>query len=217
MHPLKRISLFFCLCLLIYAALIAPWPGLMDGYRAFFRAGGNLLFGHLGSAASVTFMPLSSMDHTKDTTLVLMKKRPPPARGEMDITSVYMGYRPMVFFVALALATPIPFRRRLRTLVLGLVLVNMFIAFRVSLQILDAFSDRNALALFSLSPFWKDMLKVTIKVLVQAPAVHYMGPAFIWLIVAFRRGDLARVFNLPQPLAVATPPARSRRKRRKHR
>ena len=75
MHPLKRISLFFCLSLLIYAVLVVPWPGLMDGYRACFRAGGNLLFHRFGSSGSVTFVPLPSPTPLLDTTMVLVNKR----------------------------------------------------------------------------------------------------------------------------------------------
>ena len=215
MHPLKRISIFFGLCLLIYAALVVPWPGVMDGYRAFFRAAGNVLFRRFGDAGAVTFQPLSSVDHSKDTTVILLKRRPPSAKGEMDITAVYTGYRPTVFFIALALATPIPWSRRWKALVLGLLLVNAFVALRVWLRILDAFSDGNPLALYSFSPFWKEVLKFVVKVLVLAPAVHYAAPAFIWLVVAFRRDDLTRLFNYPPAEPVAA--ARARHKRRRHR
>jgi hypothetical protein len=193
-------------CLAVYALLLAPWPGLMDGYRYLFRTGGNLLFQRFGGNASVSFQPLSSADHTKDTTLVLTKHRP-YMRGEMDIKSVYVGYRPTAFLVALVLATPIPWSRRWRALALGLVLVNVFVALRLTLHILDGFSENSPLALFHPSPFWKGMLKVCLKIVVLTPAVHYIGPAFIWLLVTFRRGDLADV------LAGRKQPAKVRRSR----
>ena len=203
MLPLKKVSIFFILSSLYYGLSMAPWPGLMDGYRAFFRAGGNLVFRSFGSSGSVAFEPLSSADHEKDTTLVLRKTRPMPVRGEMDITSGYVGYRPTAFLIALVLATPVPWRRRLWALVWGLVLVNAFIAFRMWLALLDAYSEPNALALYSLSPFWKTILKAGMLVVFRAPAAHYLGPMFIWMMVTFRRGDLQHLLVPRQPEAKA--------------
>jgi len=71
MSPLKRLSLFFLGCSLIYALLVVPWPGLLDGYRALFRAGGNALFSSYGPGGSVHFKSISSADHARDTTLVM--------------------------------------------------------------------------------------------------------------------------------------------------
>lgn len=200
MHPLRRVSIPFVLCLVYYYVLVFAAP-LMNGYRAYFRAGGNLLFRSFGSAASVQFEPFASQDYAKDTTLVLYKLKPRPVRGTTEITAVYYGYRPTVFLIALILATPIPWRRRLLALVWGLILINVFVAFRLTLQLFDIFSNGDALTLFTLSRPWKTVLKAMIRIFVMAPAGHYMGPAFIWLVVTFRRGDLAAVFGLREPSA----------------
>jgi len=194
MFPAKRLSGFFLRCVLYYALLVVPWPGLMDGYRVFFRAGGNLLFKSFGDGGSVFFEPLSSLDHAQDTRLVLRKTKPVSVSGKMDITSVYVGYRPTIFLIALVLAAPVPWSRRLWALLGGLVLVNAFVAFRVWLQLVNAYSDPNALALYSLGPFWKGMLRAAVLVLFRAPAAHYVVPMFIWMLVTFRRGDLQRMF-----------------------
>lgn len=196
MFPLKRISGFFVLCLVFYALLMAPWPGMMDGYRAFFRAGGNLVFGRFGAAGSVSFKQIPAGDHAKDTTLVLRKRR--VGKLERDIKSVYVGYRPTAFVIALALATPVPWRRRLWALLWCLILVNVFIAFRVGLVLLDDFSNNNPLALFSLGRAWKISLKALVLLFYRAPEMHYIVPAFIWLLVTFRRGDLSRLLT-PRP------------------
>ena len=192
-----------CIGLAIYYTLaMAPVPWLVDGYRTFFRAGGNLVFQWFGSAGSVSFKPSETIDDTKDTTLVLVKHKPavykgrqikPPIRGQMDITSINTGFHSTAFLIALVLATPIPWPRRLGALIVGLVLVNAFVVLRLGIRILDAFSDSNVLALYTFSPFWKGMLGIAKKVLVIAPFSWYAGPAFIWLIVCFRRGDLSGI------------------------
>ncbi len=199
MLPLKRISGVALRCMVYYGLLVAPWPGVMDGYRAFFRAGGNFLFHSFGSAGSVSFEAIPSHDHAKDTTLVLTKQTVTPSgprtvRGEMDIKCVYIGYRPTAFLVALVLAAPVPWPRRLWALMWGLVLVNAFVAFRVTLQLLDAFSGPNLLALFSLGRSWKITLKILVLIFFRAPEMHYIVPAFIWIMVTFRRGDLRRLY-----------------------
>ena len=194
MFPAKRLSGFFLRCVLYYGLLVVPWPGLIDGYRAFFRAGGNLLFKSFSDGGSVSFEPLSSHDHAKDTRLVLRKTKPLPVSGDMDIKSVYVGYRPTIFLIALVLAAPVPWSRRLWALWWGLVLVNAFVAFRVWLQLVNAYSDPNALNLYPLSPFWKGMLRAAVLVLFRAPAAHYVVPMFIWMLVTFRRGDLQGMF-----------------------
>ena len=201
MSPLKRLSLFFIGCSLVYALLIVPWPGLLDAYRACFRAGGNVLFHSVGgSAGSVLFKPIPSGDHARDTTLVLIKRRPYDARAELDIKSVYTGYRPTAFLIALVIATPIPWSRRWRALVWGLVWISAFVAFRMWLRLLDVFSDGNALAIYSFSPLWKSLLQTLVKIIVEQPETHYMAPAFIWILVAFRGGEWKRAFGLqPQP------------------
>ena len=187
MFPLRKLSGFFLCSALYYALLMVPWPGLMQGYRAFFRAGGDQLFHSFGGTASVNFEPLSSTDHSTDTTLVLKKGN---VRGSMDINSGYIGYRPTAFLVALVLATPVPWRRRLMAVCGGLILINAFIAFRIWLQLMDAFSDENVLAIYRIVPFWKSVLHALALVLFRAPAAHYVVPMFIWMIVTFRRGDL---------------------------
>lgn len=195
MLPIKRISGFVARCMLYYLILVAGWSGLSQGYRAAFLAGGNLLFCRFGSAGAVSFEPLESAGRSFDTQLVLSIRRPPFARGELDMTSTSMGYRPTAFLVALVLATPIPWSRRLRALAWGLVGITAFVALRLELRLLDAFSDNNALALYAPAPFWKATLKALVLILVKAPMSHYMIPTFVWALVAFRRGDWVQLFG----------------------
>ncbi|MGD2108316.1 MAG: hypothetical protein PVI86_02885 [Phycisphaerae bacterium] len=211
MSPWKKTSIFFLVCSLTYALLIIPWPGLFDGYRACFRAGGNVLFHSFGPGGSVRFEPLASGDHTKDTTLV-MRKKGLIGKAELDMKAVYMGYRPTAFMIALVLATPIPWSRRWRALLWGFLWVNVFVAFRVWLKMLDAYSDNNALSIYEFSDLTKSVLDGVVAVLVSAPEAHYMIPVFIWVLVAFRRDTWRETFGL-QPAPVG--PNRGKKKPQK--
>jgi len=186
--PLKPISFFLLKAALIYAVLMIPWPGVREGYRAGFRAVGNVMFSSLkGGMASVRFEPYGEPDPHKDTELVLRK---PPRSGRTEIGVDYLSYRPTAFLVALVLATPVPWRRRSLALLVGLVFINLFIAFRVWLRVFDALSDGNVLSVYALSEFWKNVVRMGVTVLVRAPVPTYIVPAFVWLLVSFRRGDL---------------------------
>ncbi len=190
MWPVKRIAGFLFWCLIIHALLLLRWHGLMDAYRFGFRAVGNVLFHSVGDGGSVRFEKLSDADRVRDTTLRLTARRS-GTRLSMDIRAAYIGYRPTAFLVALVLATPMPWSRRGRALLWGLVGVSAFVAFRVWLQVVDAFSDIEAMSVYLLSPFWKGVLVTMIKVLAHAPAASYLVPACVWMLVAFRRSDWA--------------------------
>lgn len=212
MQSLKRISWFFCCCAFVYALLVAPWPGVRSTYHACFRAGGNFLFGAVGTGAA-KFAPLSSPGKDSDTLVTLRKRRPPYPEADMRISSIRVGYWPTVFLIALAVATPIPWTRRWRALVLGLICVHAFIALRIGLFLVDAFSNDDMLAVYSFSGWFKFALHSTSLVLFRSPAVHYIGPLFIWLAVTFRRGDFETIMGH----APSNKPAKSksRRNRRK--
>ena len=195
MPPLRRTSWFFLWCVLIYALLVVPWPGVMGAYRAYFRAGGNLVFGAFGSAGAVAFNPRPGIrKQGNDTRLTLRKRRPPFPEADIDINSGMVAYRPTAFIIALCLATPIPWSHRWRSLVWGLIGVQAFIAFRVGLFLLDVFSNGNSFAIYSFSPLVKGLLTPAATILFRSPAIHYAGPMFIWLLVVFRRNDVMTVF-----------------------
>jgi len=197
MHPLRRVSGFLFLSLFVYGLLVVPWPGVMDtyrmnAYRAYFCGGANAIFGTLGGAA-ISFKPITAPDHAKDTTVTMQPRRGP--RGQFDMKSLYTGYRPTAFMIALVLATPIAWKRRLRALLWCLLWVHVFIAIRLDIRLLDALSNADALAVFTFSPFWKNLLTALRLIFFGAPATDYTVPAFIWLLVCFRRGDLQRILG----------------------
>lgn len=217
MHPLRRLSGFLVFSLVIYGLLVYPWPGVMDGYRWYFCAGANALLGSVGGA-KISFKPIAAADHAKDTNVVIQIPRPPYARGQLELKCTYTGYRPTAFMIALVLATPLAWRRRLRALLWCLLWVQVFIAFRVDLRLLDAVSNADALAVFTPGPFWKGLLSGLNLVFFTAPASDYTVPAFIWLLVCFRRGDLQRVLG-EQPekeLARRTPASTGSPRRSRH-
>ena len=213
MLALKRISWFFVCSVVVYALLVSPWHGLRDAYHACFQAGGNLLYSSIGDHGAAKFAPLTSKRRSVDTLVTLRKRRAPYPEMDLNISSVQVGYRPTVFLIALALATPIPWSRRWKALVVGLLVVQVFIAFRVWLFLVDLLSNENIMAVYSLSPWVKSVLHGVALVLFRSPAMHYIGPLFIWLVVTFRRGDFETLMGRA-PVDAPVKPASRRTKRR---
>lgn len=206
--PLKRVSGFFFLCLILYGILMAPWLGLSKRYATIFCHGGNLLFARysFGGGGSVFFEPMPTPDGDRDVYLRMVKRHGRRVRGTLDINSGLVGYRPLAFLVALVLATPITLKRRAWALLGGLILVNLFVALRMWLKLYAGFSSPGPLNVITLGEFSKTALQWAALMLYRAPEMNYIVPAFIWLLVSFRRGDLRGVLAPPASHDPPKPP-----------
>jgi hypothetical protein len=183
---------FFLRLLPLYALLAAPWPWVQDAYAAAFRAAGNFAFGNFGSDGEVQFRPYEGGDPKRDTE-ILFRRPGHRMGGVLRNSSRLTGYLPTVEVVALVLATPIPWARRWRALLWGLVLVNAFVALRLEISLLYTWSGDNAWRLYDPSPFWRAVLGHAFHVTARSLTFAYVMPVFIWILVTFRRGDLERV------------------------
>jgi hypothetical protein len=122
--------------------------------------------------------------------------------------------------VTLVLLTPVPWRRRWRALAWGLVLVGGFVLLRMWLIIFNAFCSPTALALFDPSPFWRRTLAFTTEMLTKSLTTSFVVPLAIWVLVCFRRGDLAALKGRPamqaRPALRSDEPSKRRKRRRRH-
>ncbi len=140
----KPIAGFFVRFLIVYAALMAPWPVVRDSYAALYRAGCNALFARFGSDGAVRLRPLGKPIAKHDTEFALTNRR---TGAEYTFAgSSLQGYNPTAFVVALILATPIPWSRRWRAVLWGLLWVNVYVALRVVVFLVMAYSGDNSLA-----------------------------------------------------------------------
>ena len=166
----------------------------------------------MGDGGSVKFSPKSRAIHDADTTLRFTSLRTNKG-GTGELKAIYTGYRPTVFLAALILATPIPWRRRGLSLLWGVLLVCGFVAVRVWLRLAVTMSNNDAIQAYVFSGWLRGFLGALDAVFMKSPAVGYMVPALIWIVVTLRREDWAR-FGIrlgaddsqPQPAAPASTP-----------
>jgi len=195
MFHAKLIAGFLGRFILVFVLLMAPWPGLKDGYAAFYRAAGNSLFTRFGDDGRVHFRSSTRPDPDRNLEVVLKNWR--TGSEYVFAGTSAKGYNPTAFVVALILATPIPWRRRLRALLWGLVSVNVYVALRILLFLVVAFSGDNALALFTPGPLGQGILDYLNWVVVESFAGALLLPLPIWILVSFKRDDLRTILATP--------------------
>lgn len=220
---LGKLLLRFLLLLALSAILLIGLPllGSDRPYTAFYRAFGNVMFrqfwiwpdgsirfldyrlpterliaeinAELPRPVPPTFRP-PRRPRAQDTLLMLKNRKTPGSVGLLGTSAVLLGYWPTAMFLALVLAKPLPWKRKGWAILWGMLLVHAFILFRLSAQVVAAgFAADKSYALFSLSPFWMDVVKRVEEIVAQNPTVSFAASLFILFAVAFTREDWARI------------------------
>ena len=191
----KGIIRFFCLFLLAFGLLMAPWPRLGRAYTRFYSAGAAFLFGSFGSAGIVRFEPSSDSEHYMNIALY-NRARPGPAGGMAAIQTRHnsrrAGYMYVAFLAALILATPIRWRRKGWALFWGMILIHGFVAAQLALRIFHAFNNK-ALSMFVLSPSGNRVLSIAHQAFAVNATFGFVVCVFVWILVSFRRRDWVKI------------------------
>ena len=194
MRPRRAIARFFLLLAFFYALLMMPWPGLQNAYARVFESGAESLFGSFGPDGLVRFVPSPAATGRTHTDILLSNRRT-GANGWARFSSRAAGYAPAAFLIALALSTPLPLRRKVWALLLGMLLLHAFIALKLLLTITHLFSVDRPVALFNLSEFWREILRGAVRLVAFAPFFSLVVPTFIWILVTFRRDDIETILD----------------------
>ena len=190
---LKTLTFFFLKLVVLYGALVIPWPGLAQAYLSLYRAAGEAVFGQMGSGGAVHFEGKYIPNREWATTLILRSRNTPSATG-IDIKSRY-GYLTILLTLSLIVATPVPWSRKWKAVVWGAALAMLFVLFCLWLVLVDAFSDP-PLSLYSLSGLSKSAVRQSAEMLALSPEATFVVPIFMWIVVTLRRADLERFAQL---------------------
>jgi len=191
----KGIIRFFCLFLLTFGLLMAPWPRLGRAYTKFYSIGAGFLFGSFGPTGIVRFEPLSDSEY--DLHITLYNRAHRDADGNMvglktRHNSRHAGYMYVAFLTALIIATPIPARRKVWALFWGFIFIHGLIALKLALRIFYTFNHK-PLSMFSLDPFYRQVLSITHQAFAVNVTFGFIVCVFIWILVSFRRRDWIRI------------------------
>ncbi len=144
-------------------------------------------------------------EDVKDTLMIMWNRKTPGSFGQLKTSSRLIGYAPTVFVLALFLATPTTWRRRLLTAVCGLLVVQGFVLFRLTLTLAaDGFAWRGPAGTFKSytlmrpSEFWYDVLDRSRTIIVNNPTCYLFVVVVIWLSVCFLTGSIS-AFRSDEP------------------
>jgi len=186
----RPIGGFFARLLLLYILLVIPWPGLKPTYARCYSSVATLVFGSLVPGGAVRFTPMPEPMKGYDVRMDLVNLRTSATQTAM-VSSRDPAYFQTAFLVSLILATPLPWRRRLKSLVVGIVAVHAFMFLRVLLTILHGFA-RGRVGLLSPDPPWDTILSVLARVALADIVSLLMVPVLIWILITFRQADWER-------------------------
>ena len=196
--------LSFVLILGVFTVLVPVLlPQVQSAYAELFRGGISLVFGKFGSDGRVHLEPLTS-PHPDHDTKIRLEHRWNGGFVELLGDSRTQGYLPTAFITALALASPIPWRRRWRAVIGCLVVITAFVGLRVLVFLLWEFSGEGGPAFIELGAFWRTVLKYAHWLTVESFAGCYIIPLPLWFCVTFRRSDWTDR-PAPSPKAASEP------------
>lgn len=177
--PFKSLIAFFVRFLLIFIAFLVLWFPFADGYGWLFRTSGNILVGQ-GSQGRVWFERPDSADAHHDVQLIVVEPKERVKRTT-EISSRRHGYMPTSFLLALTLAAPVGWPRRLWSALWALLWVNVYVAAKLTLFPI-AYVGGDPIGAMTLAGVLRRILWV-----LGASSVGWMlVPLLIWAILTFR-------------------------------
>lgn len=187
-------ALRFVVCFAFwYAVLLFSWPITGQAYCATFRAIGSLIYGRNDRSKETTFEAYSQGWHSHYTRVVIVNpaKMKPDGSGpvrNLDLDTRAFGWMPLALLLAFVLATPLPWKRRWRALVWGVLCQQAFTMMALGYCI---WNESTEVGLVSISEAWKEAA-AAVKSLLAGQLILAV-PVLIWLLVMFRGGDLQKI------------------------
>jgi hypothetical protein len=102
------------------------------------------------------------------------------------------GYLPTAELLALVLATSIPWSRKWKALLWGMLGVHAYIALRLASAVLYVLSATQLSEFFTFTPTGNKIVHSIYEMAVQSVTISFATPALIWIVVTFRRGDFEK-------------------------
>lgn len=188
----RKLGSFILRIAVIFGLLIIPWPGFRDAYGDYSRWIVNSVFGRdhgdflIHAEAHQRVRGLATMDSQivmANTTLISDCKCPADYLG---FDSRAICWLPTALTIALILATPIPWRRRLASMLIGILLIHLYILAVFAIYI---WNQSTTIGVITLPPFAKLITDALEYTFVTQIGPGFAVPILIWILVTFRQKD----------------------------
>lgn len=187
----KTFLVFLLKALLIYGVLSFPMPLTDKGYGSFYRALCKPFFNTFRTNGFVWFSTGSKDAYTQVNigNYNQVNKRGQTTTSMTEVNTRFRGYLPTILFFSLLLASPVPWRRKIFSAVIGLLLLNLLILFKQWLGLLSICFENPWLQLFSPAGLKKEIFLVLSKIFIKASGTLLYFTVAIWALVTFRKKD----------------------------
>jgi hypothetical protein len=177
---------------IIYGILSAPFPFYDQAYGDFYRKVADKCFGRFRGPGFAKFNEMKdpAMTHVNVGNYTMALPDGSFDTAAIDINTRYLGYLPTILLISLVLASPVPWKRRLIALAIGLSLVMLLILFKHWISLLW-FCEQNVwLHLTDFTGTGKKVLSFANSFISASSFTIAYFVVGIWLLVTFRVDDL---------------------------
>ncbi len=201
MPRLNPVAGFLCRVALVYALLVAPWPGWELAAGAYFRVVAHGVLGGVRDNREVTFEPYPDQPERTRVVIVnpaLMNREGAGPVRNVDVDLDRLGLRPLALLLALIFATPVSWTRRFRAALAGVLLLHVCLLAMLGYLL---WVESAEVLLVEFTPGGK-ALATGLKSATFAQVVIAL-PVLIWMLVTLRREDGLRLWRSIGPVTEA--------------
>jgi hypothetical protein len=181
--------------LIVYTLLIIPGTGMNRHYAVFFCQAGNYLYQDFSQGAYVRLSPQD--DQGKNDISLFISRADWKKDGKLtgvttEKASDRIGFLITAFFIALTLATPVSWKRKTTSLILGLLIITAYVMLKLRIIILYSYTQVPWFELYQ-----NETTKQTISWWYHhfaAPATHgYAFVVIVWIALSIGRKEWQQI------------------------
>lgn len=162
---------------LAFLLLTGPWSAPANTYARVLRSEIHALAPWLPGLGIVQVRQLADPQRPKADLEILLSGPEPAAVRGTRLSSRSLGWMPVAMTLALALATPLDWRRRVKAIGMGVCGMNLLTLLSISLLVLIAGQDEH-------TPAWQRVtVSIGCQLLVSNLWVSFVGPILLWLVL----------------------------------
>jgi hypothetical protein len=170
--------------------MVLPQTGINRKYAEFLCSTGNQIFQNFATDRVITLKPRDNSD--KGDIILTIKFILMPSgeihRSKGNISTYVLGFLPTVFFIALVVSTPLPWKRKLFALFFGFFLISCFVMLRLRVIILCCLNLPTGLGLQT-DASAKESLLFWYKYFVEPISLGFSIAIILWLSVCIGKKE----------------------------
>lgn len=207
----KPILLFSLIFIAVYLLLALPWNRLSTRYAEFYKNQAQRYFSKIGESGYLLFErndPTSTVLTITQINADIVNKGGQTDAVKHEIDTKVLAYLPSSFMIALFLATPITFKKRLLWLCFGLLILHIILMASLYVIIIYNYAHAPSLKMFLPQQTGWNMIDMLECLVNRVTGQYSFIVICIWgcLISLFERRCLAQLKNsLVQPKAESAP------------